>query len=162
MSKQIINEEMKIHEEWFKEARSVTLETLPAFLTKLTTEYGHDYGTICHAIVAAALGAAWAVDKTECGGITGFQAGAIMWGFIKRWNYTTNKLGLRLVDYDKLLYPQYADNFKNIISAEHWERIREEARRRLKESDFVAAVVAAHWQNIADGKLPFGFAIGED
>ena len=36
-----------------------------------------DYGTVCHAIALSA------VARTAQGGITGFQAGAVMWEFIK-------------------------------------------------------------------------------
>lgn len=43
------DEFQKIKEEWKGEARKCTLETLPVFLQKITTEYQHDYGTICPA-----------------------------------------------------------------------------------------------------------------
>ena len=162
MDKKVITEEMNVQKEWFKEASEQTPETLPEFMKKLATEYSHDYGTICHAIVAAAVGAAWAMNKSECGGITGFQAGAIMWGFIRQWNYSSNKLGLKLVDYDNLLFPQYEDKFRNKISAEHWERVREEAKNKLKENDNAHPNVIAHWQSIAEGNLPFDFVLGED
>lgn len=66
--KKSITEQDKIHEEWYKEASEMTLENLPEFLRKLTEDYSHDYGTICHAISAAAAAAAWAVEKSPCGG----------------------------------------------------------------------------------------------
>jgi len=163
MDKINISEEMKVHEEWFKEANIQTLETLPDFMKKLTTAYSHDYGTICHAVSAAALGAAYAINNSDCGGITGFQASAVMWSFVRQWNHSNNKLGLKLVDYDNLLYPQYEDRFKNKISTEHWERVQEHAKLRLKENDGTAHPnVIAHWQGMADGNLPFDFVIGDD
>ena len=58
-----------------------------------------DYGTVCHAIALSAVATAWAANKTAQGGITGFQAGAVMWEFIKNWSYSSNKTGMRLVDY---------------------------------------------------------------
>ena len=30
-----------------------------------------------------------------------------MWDFIIDWMYTSNQCGLRIVDYDDMLYPQY-------------------------------------------------------
>ena len=93
-SMKTITEEMKIHEEWYKQAKEQTLETLPAFLNHLINDYGHDYGTICHAIAAGAIGAAYALERSPQGGITGFQAGCIMWCFIRHWNYDHNKTGL--------------------------------------------------------------------
>ena len=164
--KQQITEEQKIHEQWYKESSNQTLETLPEFIRHLTEDYNHDYGTICHAIAAGSIATAWAINNSPEGGITGFQAGAIMWEFIKHWNYTGNKLGLRIVNYDDLLYPQYEDRFTNTISRDHWKRVQEEAHKKLEEnnsSEFKAdGRVVAHWQSIVDGNLPFGFTIKED
>jgi hypothetical protein len=161
-----ITEEQKIHEQWYKESSNQTLETLPEFIRHLTEDYNHDYGTICHAIAAGSIATAWAINKSPEGGITGFQAGAIMWEFIKHWNYTGNKLGLRIVNYDDLLYPQYEDRFTNTISRDHWERVQEEANKKLEEVNLEITVadrrVVAHWQSIVDGNLPFGFTIKED
>jgi hypothetical protein len=161
MKKQMITEEMEVHKKWFEEAKMQTIDSLPNFLKKLSDNYIHDYGTICHAIVSAAIGAAWAMDKTDNGGITGFQAGCIMWGFIKQWNYSHNKLGLRLLDYDNILYPQYEDKFKNEITLEHWERIQEEAKNKLKENDHASTNVRNHWISISEGNLPFNFRLKE-
>lgn len=120
--------------DWQEEARKQTLETLPAFLNKLATGYSHDYGTICHALAAAACGAAWAMNAGEQGGITGFQGGAVMWQFIRAWQYTGNECGLRILDYDKLLYPQYADTFEGqLMEGYTWKQVREVAKRKLAE-----------------------------
>jgi hypothetical protein len=130
-----IDESMNIHKEWFKEANEMTLEKLPDFLKKLTENYEHDYGTICHAIAAAAIAAAWAVERMPQGGITGFQAGCIMWEFIKHWNFSYNKTGLGLIDYDNFLYPQYADRFDKTISSDIWAAIQKEAKAKLEDAD---------------------------
>ncbi|MDO5540568.1 MAG: hypothetical protein Q4F83_10950 [Eubacteriales bacterium] len=131
--KQVITEEMKIHEEWYKEAADMTMEKLPEFLRHLTEDYQHDYGTICHALSAGAVATAWAMDKTPCAGITGFQAGFVMWGFIQHWQYPHNCCGLRLLDMDNLLYPQYEDKF-HTISRDTWEKVQKEAAERIAES----------------------------
>lgn len=135
MERKQITEEMKIQEEWYKEARDMTIDKLPDFLNKLTDQYHHDYGTICHAVAAAAIGAAWAVEKSPAGGITGFQAGAIMWEFIRQWNFSYNKTGLRIIDYDNFLYPQYAEKFDKVLSADVWKAIQKEARAKVEEAD---------------------------
>ena len=44
-----------LQEEWYKEAKSQTMETLSTFITGLVSNYEHDYGTICHAITASFL-----------------------------------------------------------------------------------------------------------
>lgn len=166
MQRKTINEEDGLHKEWYKEAKEQTLETLPEFIKKLTENYEHDYGTICHAITSAAIGTAWAINDSSQGGITGFQAGAIMWEFIKHWNHEYNKLGLKLIDYDNILFPQYEYRFKNEISKKHWKKIQNEALNRIKQTtesgSKVHKDVMDHWKSIADGNLPFNFVITDE
>lgn len=126
---------MGVHEQWFEEARKMTLDKLPDFIHHLLNDYGHDYGTICHALTAGAAATAWAMDNTPQGGITGFQAGCIMWGFIRQWNYRYNKTGLKIVDYDNFLYPQYNDKFQKTISPDIWAAIQKQAQAEIDEAD---------------------------
>ena len=113
MDKIAITEEMHLEKEWFANAKKQTLETLPAFMNHVLNDYCHDYGTICHAISACAIAAAWAADGSEQGGITGFQAGFVMWDVIRQWRYSSNKSGLKIIDYDDMLFPQYEYKFSN-------------------------------------------------
>jgi hypothetical protein len=131
--KQAINEEMKMHEEWFKEAKDMTMEKLPEFLRHLMEDYQHDYGTICHALGAGAIATAWALDRYPQGGITGFQAGFVMWDFIRNWSYSGNKTGLKIIDYDNLLYPQFGDKFEKVITADTWRNVQEQAKLRIAD-----------------------------
>lgn len=159
-----ITEEIHLEEEWFDDAKKQTLDTLPEFVRHIMNDYEHDYGTVCHAISACALAAAWAADKSDGaqGGITGFQAGFVMWDFIRKWMYTSNKCGLRIVDYDNMLYPQYEDDYDKVIPQRIWQDIQEEAWKRLQERDDAHPDVKEHWQSIVDGKVPFGFRVKED
>lgn len=154
-----INEEMHLEKEWFEEARKQTLDTLSQFIDHLMTDYYHDYGTVCHAIAASALAATYAADSAPQGGITGFQASFIMWDFIKQWMKSNNKCGLKLVDYDDILYPQYKYKFDKTISQNTWEAIQKEAKRLLKEADYAVDEVRVHWQSIVDGNVPFGYKV---
>jgi len=158
--KRKIKEEMKVHEEWYEEASNITPEELPAFIDKLTIEYEHDYGTICHACAAAAVAAAWAVNNSKQGGITGFQAGAVMWEFIKNWKTEYDGKPLRLINYEKLLYPAYDDNF-NTISQETWEWLKNEAKRNLENNDDpVHPDVEQRWKDIAiHEQIPAGLKV---
>lgn len=156
--KKVITEKDGVQKEWYEQASKQTLETLPVFLNHLLNDYQHDYGTICHAITAGGLATMWAMNKHEQGGITGFQAGAIMWEFITNWNYSDNKTGMRLIDYDHLLYPQFAEEFDKVISKETWDRLQEEANKLLETENGVADV-RAHWRSIKMGVIPFGFKI---
>jgi len=154
-----ITEKQGVHKQWYVDARSQTVDTLPDFINGLMTEYGHDYGTICHAVAASAIAAANAVNNHKKGGITGFQAGAVMWEFIRHWNYESNKVGLRIVDYDNLLYPQYEDeiNKRTITSHQHKE-LKKQAEILLSERGGHERV-RAHCQKIVDGWIPFGFVV---
>jgi hypothetical protein len=130
------SEEFKaIKLEWEKKSREVTIDTLPSFLKELSEKYSHDYGTICHAVATAAIAAARAMDKSDQGGITGFQAGAIMWEFVRSWNYSGNKTGLKMVDYDNFLFPQYSDEFEKTLSPSVWGNLQKEAAKNIEEAD---------------------------
>lgn len=164
MDKIAITEEMHLEKEWFANAKKQTLETLPAFMNHVLNDYCHDYGTICHAISACAIAAAWAADGSEQGGITGFQAGFVMWDFIRQWRYSSNKSGLKIIDYDNMLYPQYEYKFTNKeIPQSIWESLQKQAEELLREEKpYAHETVIEHWQSIIDGNVPFGYTVKED
>lgn len=151
-----ITEESGEHEQWRVDATKQTIESLPEFMRHLSEDYQHDYGTICHAIAAVAIGAAWALEKTPQGGITGFQASAVMWSFIQGWMHKDGPM--RLVDYNDLLFPQYADKFQ-AISRETWDAIQKKARDNLASKVHAHENVIAHWRRIDSGIVPFGLRI---
>ena len=154
-----VTEEDETHKEWMNRAKEMTLDQLPEFLRELTEDYEHDYGTICHAIAAAAVAAAWSVERTPQGGITGFQAGAITWEIVRGWNGSMlGDLGLRIQKMDNLLFPQYADSF-TAIDAQTWERVQEKAKSNIAENEGAAEAVVAHWKSIANGQVPFGLTV---
>lgn len=148
-------------DEWFAEAEKQTFETLPEFIRHVMNGYKHDYGTVCHAISACAVATANACNRMEgaCGGITGFQAGFVMWGFIRHWLYEYNKCGLKMVDYDDLLFPQYEYKFEKTIDKRTWEAVQKQAKKNLEENP--SAAVAYHWKSIVEGKVPFGLVVKE-
>lgn len=140
-----ISEEQGIQKEWYEKAKEMQLEDLPGFINHLMEDYSHDYGTVCHAIAAGAIATAGAMNRHEKqGGITGFQAGAVMWQFLREWNFSGNKTGLRIIDYDDFLYPQYADKFQKTLSKSTWNTIQREAQKKVEE------VHAARLQYIKD------------
>jgi hypothetical protein len=154
-----ITEEMKKQDEWYAQAKQVTSETLPTFVTHLIADYGHDYGTICHAIAAAAIAAAHSVDNSPMGGITGFQASAVMWEFITHWMYEHEQdHPRRLIDFEYMLYPQYGYRFAT-ISKETWDWLQKEALLKLNEHDTMHPDVMVHMMSIVAGTVPFGYSI---
>ena len=137
----------------------VTMDNLLQFMgTALNRP--HDYGTICVAIGACAVAAAKAADRSEHGGITGFQAGAIFWEFQRGWG-VFGEGPMRMVTYKDMLYPQYDDKFGKTISAETWKWLQDEAAKNLAKEQGHEAV-RAHWQTIVDGAVPVGYTVSED
>lgn len=160
-----ISEEQHLEKIWFEEAAEQTIETLPQFINHIMNDYDHDYGTICHAVAACSLAAAWAANKHGQGHITGLQASFVMWDFIKEWMYSSNQSGLRIVNYDDMLYPQYENKFDKVISKETFDSIRKVAQERLdevKQGREVHSDVTKHWESIVAGNVPFGYKIKED
>lgn len=151
---------MHLEQEWFEKARKCeSLEMFNELYKELFTEMDHDYGTVCHAVGALALAAANLGASIE--GITGFQAGFVMRDFIRQWNFSSNKSGLRIIDYDDMLYPQYNSKFDKVISPKTWDNLRKEAEKRLKEKGFACENVRKHWQSIVDGQVPFGYTVSD-
>jgi len=161
MEKQTITEESEIHKEWAKEVAEMTMEKLLEFIRKLTNDYNHDYGTVCHAVACAAIAAAKAVMRTDaCNGITGFQAGAIQWEIIKLWGLYPEGSNLRMIDYNDLLYPQYWYKFK-AIKPSVWEETKKKAKKLLAVENYGSELVRKHWQSIVNDVVPFGLLVEE-
>lgn len=162
---QQINEKMNLHEQWYEEARKLeSFSEFAEFARKLDQDYIHDYGTICHAVAAVAVGAAATFDRTsKQGGITGFQAGMVMWQFIRQW---LRKDGpMKLVDYNDMLWPQYEESFtKRTITQATWAQLQAAAAKHLKdregEDDMpVSGRVVEHQRKIVAGIVPFGYTV---
>lgn len=136
MEKKAITEDMELQKEWYKRDKSMKPDEFPAFFREMTEDYIHDYGTVCHAMAAVGLAAMFAFNNSEGarGGITGFQAGCVMWQVIRHMNYESNKCGLRLQNMDDLLYPQYEYKF-HTIDSDTWKAVQEEAKNRIAESE---------------------------
>lgn len=160
----IATEGMRLEKEWFNEAFNQTFETLPNFMKHVMDDYQHDYGTVCHAISACAVAAAWAANKMDGahGGMTGFQAGHVMWDFITLWQYQGNKTGLQIIDFDNMLYPQYKYKFGKKISKSLWGKIQAQAKENLENAQYASKRVVRHWRRIAKGKVPFGYKVTND
>ena len=173
MSKEILavtEKDKDIIAAWYERAKDKE-ESVDDFIKALNDNYKHDYGTICHAVTAAAIKAAWSMNNQQQGGITGFQAGAVMWEFIRRWNYMEGPM--RLMQYDDMLYPQYANKFDKVIDKSTFKHLQDRAEELLKKENYERLKypdtycspnprVLAHWQSIIDGVVPFGYTVKDD
>lgn len=156
----VITEQDKEHEKWYQEAKQQTPETLQGWVNHLINDYEHDYGTIIHAMAAGALGTINVIDHSPQGGITGFQASGVMWNFVQHWLHQEGK-PMRLVEFEKMLYPQYESSFKTISSSTaDWLKI--EARKKLLSGDGLNSDVRTHLERVAGGEIPFGYTISNE
>ena len=154
-------DEFEIRDELREKRQNIkSFEDLTAFLKDVEENYNTDYGVAPRAIAQASLAVAWRL--ADVFGITGFQAGFTMWDFIHDWSYPNNKTGIKIVDYDDMLYPQYAYRFERTIPTWVWEDMQKEARECLNDKRSAHPDVRAHWQSIVDGVVPFGYTIGEN
>lgn len=145
---------------WYERANKVrTPEELGAFVQELVGEYRHDYGTVVHACAAAAVAAGHAVSGSNAGGgITGFQAGCVMWSFLSKWLHEDGPM--RLVKYEEMLYPQYEESFQKTITTETATWLREQAQKKLAEFPEVGhSQVRSHLERVAEGHVPFGYTV---
>lgn len=141
--------------------KTITLGTLPAFITDALA-FEHDYGSICLALAFIGAAAAWAAERSPQGGITGFQGSCVTWEFLHLWDPSLlGKTATRILNYDKLLYPQYAEQFTS-VSKSTFEKVQKLVLAQLgKPDDYVSQVVWDHWQTVAAGVVPFGLKLTE-
>ena len=137
-----------------------TFDDLVVFLKDVETNYGNGYGHAPRAIAQASLAVAWYLAKVY--GITRFQADFVMWDFIRDWSFRSDKCGLKIVDYNNMLYPQYNYKFQKTIPSSTWDAIQNEAKKNLEERDGAHPNVRAHWESIVAGKIPFGYTVSDE
>ena len=141
-----------------KERKGIkSLDELMSYIQNIKDNYNIGYGTAPRAIAQAALATSWYL--ADVFGITGFQAGCVMWDFIRDWSFHGSECGLKIVDYDNMLYPQYDYKFQKTISKGTFEALQEAAKKHLEKSQFAHSAVVKHWQSIVDGNVPFGYII---
>ena len=151
--------EFEVKAQLEKERKDIkSFDDLVAFLQRVKDNCNTGYGTAPRAIAQAALATAWYLASDF--GITGFQAGCTMWDFIRDWSYSGNKCGLKIVDYDNMLYPQYDDHFEKTIKRYTFEALQNVAKDNLENSSkYTSPAVINHWKSIVDGNVPFGYVI---
>lgn len=151
-----------LYEEWKKQAKECTPDTVGEFIRKLVNGHHHDYDSIAVALSVAALAGAWAVEHAEQGSLTGFQWGWASHRAVAMMNYESSQFGIRIQDMDNLLYPQYADNFAFVkVSRTFADKLRAEAQRLLEKENTAAPAVLAWWTLLANGDFPTWMQVKE-
>ena len=95
-----VTEKEHEHDLWYEDAKSMTLDRLPAFIHHLTEDYIYDYATCVHMIASAAIATANALERSPAarGGITGFQASILAWKFFEAFMHLDKDKKYRLVE----------------------------------------------------------------
>lgn len=150
--------EFEVRDELASRRKNIkTLEELTEFIKDVEENYNYDYGVAPRSIAQAILAIGdYLASKM---GITGFQASCVLWDFIMDWQYPYNKCGLKIINYDDMLYPQYDHKFDKTISDSVWTALQEQAKQELEKAGYAHPSVVAHWQSIADGNVPFGYTV---
>ena len=136
-------------------------QELAEFIEEVENNFNYDYGVAARSVGAVAACVANYLSNKM--GLTHFQASCAMWEFIQDFIHSDNKCGMKLVDYDEMLYPQYEYKFcDKIIPKYTWESLQKRAKENLEEYPCNASPgVIGHWQSIVNGKVPFGYAVKE-
>ena len=143
----------------YKKADDVkTKEELDNMLAEVINDKELDYGKICYAISGCMLAVLNYIDRSEVGGITGFQASIIGWQMVRKL-ICDSETALKLIDYDNMLYPQYECDFDKVIDEALWKTLQEKAKEKLEKVPDAHPNVIKHWQSIVDGEVPFGYKI---
>lgn len=154
-------DEFELRDKLKEERKNIdTFDNLIDFLRNIQDNYNCGYGEAPRAIAQASLAVAWYLADEF--GITGFQASFVMWDFIKDWLFSSNECGMRLVDYDNMLYPQYEDKFQKTIGSDTFESLQKKAQQLIETNgEYAHPAVIEHWKSIAAGKVPFGYVVKE-
>ena len=153
--------EFEVKEQLERERNEIeSFDDLVAFLQRVKDTCNTGYGTAPRSIAQAALATAWYLSNEF--GITGFQACCTMWDFIQGWQYSENECGLKIIDYDNMLYPQYSYRFEKSITQNTFEALQKVARQKLEDREWAHPNVVRHWESIVNGNVPFGYVVRDD
>lgn len=155
--------EKEYREARFAEAKEIRLpKELAKFVEKVSAE-PHDYGTIVMACAAAMKAAFNVVNASPSGGITGFQAGCLMWEMIEEFGMFGEDAQLRILDFADVMYPQYDHKFLNCVDPERAKLLADLAKRRLAESTVgIHPEVRARMEQVSRGEFPEFITAGEE
>ena len=155
-------DEKFVYEERKPEIESATFDNMMDIVEKYFHEYEQDYDSVVEITEACCEAMAWACSEKL--GLTGFQASCVGLLFLQRFNGIGKNVGLKVLDYDAMLYPQNAERFEPCVERSIFEGMQRQAIANLNElenSRHVHPEVELHWRRIADGivqrrqKMPF-------
>lgn len=145
-----------------KRSDILSFEDLTDFLKMLVRKYrGKDKNYAKHQVIAqAALATAWYMTIQI--GRDSSMVYHIAREFIEGYVGAGKEVGVKIINYDKMLFPQFEHQFKDekTISADVWHNLQTAAREILRRDGYLASErVIEHLQSIVDGVVPFGYTV---
>jgi len=157
--------EQEFRKQAYEIAKSINSTDELAEFINFIGNYPLDYGTVVYAQCAAMLAAQRVMNNGEQGGITDFQAGFIGWEMVEQFMHV-GTCGLSIVDWENMLYPQYAERFEKTIHRKTFETLQDKAKERLAEAETAGIglhpEVRKHMESIVNGEVPFGYVIRDN
>lgn len=138
-----------------------SLEDLMHYISDIEENYTLGYGAVPRAIAQAML--ATGLYLANKNGLSGFQANCVLMDIFTGWNHMSNKCGLKVIDYDRMLYPNCEDEFDKTIPQPIFEALQKEAQNWLNDPCLIEIASPAgikHLQSIVNGTPPFGYKVG--
>lgn len=153
-----------IWDEWFEKAKQVqTIEQFKELYDYLFNgNICHTYDSAAHAVSALAVAGGSLGAFTE--GITGFQASVVKFDFIRQWDNIGKSVGLKVINYDDLLYPQYVEKFPlKVIKKNVWLALQRACKEKLEVDGRCACYkVRQYWGDICNGIIPSSLVVVDD
>lgn len=150
-----------IWDEWFEKAKQVrTIDQFNELYEYLFNgDIQHTYDSAVHATSALAIAGGWLGSAKE--GITGFMAAHVKFDFLHQWDNIGKRVGLQVIDYDKLCYPQYVENFPvKEIELDMWLAVQRACKEHLEDTcydtnGYIACyAVRQYWSDVCNGIIP--------
>lgn len=124
-----------------------------------------DMTTIVHVAAIAGLAAASAVANSHQGRSLGLvkspdARALVVWKFLEEYGGFDDG-PKRIVQFRKMLYPQFGPYFQKVIDRPTMDWLIERAKEVLESGREIAPAVRFHLEGIAAGIPPFGFSVEE-
>lgn len=151
-------------DEWFEKAKQVrTIEQFNELYEYLFNgDIQHTYDSAVHATSALAIAGGWLGSATE--GITGFMAAHVKFDFLRQWDNIGKSVGLKVINYDDLLCPQYVEKFPlKVIKKNVWLALQRACKEKLEVDGRCACYkVRQYWGDICNGIIPSSLVVVDD
>jgi len=127
--KEMSREEINV---WIEKGQNTKIGNFQEFLNDMIENIPVSYGNVVYSTAIASSTIAHILSSHY--GITGFQAGCVQWEWIRQWGIFSSEVGLRMLNYQDMCYPQHESSFTT-ISKDTFERMQTFCQDRIEKSN---------------------------